>query len=48
LIRRAQEHGHVQANGIPLGHGNAAKPDGEASLTLYCGDGVEVQVFDLS
>ncbi len=50
-VRRAYvrvARGRVHLNGIPLGNGDAAKLEGEASITLDCGDVVEVLLFHLS
>ncbi|MDH5286064.1 MAG: pirin family protein [Betaproteobacteria bacterium] len=48
--RRAYVHvarGSVRVNGTPLTHGDAAKLDGEPTITLDRGDAAEVLLFDL-
>ena len=48
--RRAYVHvarGSVQANGQPLGAGDAARFEGETSIALERGEAAEVLVFDL-
>ncbi|HEX4883678.1 MAG TPA: pirin family protein [Casimicrobiaceae bacterium] len=49
--RRAYVHvarGSVQVNGTPLAAGDAARLEGEPTITLDCGDAAEVLLFDLA
>lgn len=49
--RRAYVHvarGRVHVNGVPLAHGDAARAEGEPTITLDRGDAAEILLFDLA
>lgn len=49
--RRAYVHvarGRVHVNGVPLAHGDAARAEGEPTITLDRGDAAEILLLDLA